>query len=153
MKKLLMIIFIFLISVVSVLGATSQTQTIDEECQAFGYDYGIAKWTWNTDSFNKTQGSDGVIVEGTQSQITWVSANEVAGVITHEECFNQVTAGGLRGLVDVHDDAYGIQHVTFCADNSDDTSQTDGDVPEFGTITAILILIIAGLYITKRSKK
>lgn len=151
MKKILMLILLALITM-GVAFAEPSASSIDEVCQTYGYDFGIAQWEWSTSQEGYVLVEEpvtaGTSVTGDSSVATWTSEISVAGVLTNEICTFQVTLGGTSGSVERYDPLYNIQEVYFCGDYSDE------EVPEFGTIAASIALIgaVAGFIIMRKRK-
>lgn len=151
MNKTILILSIMILALAT--SALAVEQTIDEECQSFGFDFGIARWVWDGESFSEDVSIEGfdTNVEGDQDSFEWESDPDVTGVISREACNIQVTEGGDSGEVSsISDD---VETITFCGDDEESEEEDfDGEVPEFGTITAIIVLFVAGIYITRKRK-
>jgi len=150
MKKIMLIVLIALLSL-SVVSAEQDFSSLDKECQAYGYDFGISKWEWNGQDLIEvaTLSEYSIQALGNNNQVSWTASPGVAGVLSDEVCYYQVLLGGTEGIInDKYDDGFSIQHVTFCGDFEDE------EIPEFGTIAAGLALIgaIAGFVIMRERK-
>ncbi len=85
--------------------------SIDDECQAKGFDYGVAKWEWSNNSYT-TDNANGTNVTGDNNQASWTANPAVAGVIRKAGTTSEVFPGGTSGNISA--DNYGISHLTLC---------------------------------------
>ena len=114
---------------------------MDEECKAFGYDFGVARWEWVEGfGFYEADHIQGFStnVTGWRDEVSWQSNPAISGVVSNEECVYQVLNGGIKGGFSKHGDDY-INHVTFCGDYG-----SEHEIPEFSALAAS-ILLLAGL--------
>lgn len=159
MKRLILSIIMLLMLASSAMAGS--VTVLDSDCQNYGYDYGLARWAWNSQNqvYEKTLGDEAysTLITGDSTQATWVSSHALMGVVSNEDCFVQVLPGGESGLIDVYSDDDEIQFITLCADNSESDDSGDNgdgdniaDVPEFGTLAAIAVLIASGIFIMKK---
>ncbi len=86
--------------------------SIDQECQAQGFDYGVAKWEWSGSSFQLTGEANGTSVSGDNNTAYWTADPSVAGVIRKAGITSTVFAGGANGTITA--DGNSISHITFC---------------------------------------
>ena len=118
----------------------------DVECQAHGFDYGIAKYGFDG-SYTLDEGifhgySIAISKESNAEQVIWKASPAVAGVLLKTSSDHYVVAaGGTTGtaVMDIEKD---ISHVTFCGD--------DEEVPEFGVFAALGVLGLAGLFVYRK---
>lgn len=132
----------------------------DSECNNKGFDYALAKFVWNGEQFQEIYSLNEVIIkiQGNQEQINWNSNYNADSVIITELCAYQVLHGGYEGTASVINIGDNINSIIFCQDNSQnpEDEQEDenysGEVPEFGIITIILVLITSLTFIIWRRK-
>lgn len=86
--------------------------SIDDECQANGFDYGVAKWEWQDNSYQSSGEANGTNVTGDNNTAYWTADPAVAGVIRKAGSTSTVFPGGNSGTISA--DQYGISHLTFC---------------------------------------
>ena len=143
MKRILTLLLIAVLVAVSSVSAGS----IDSECQAHGFNFGVAKWEWNDElgifELKDHIDNHGTNVEGNQEEASWTADPAVDGVLTKQGNDYLVFGGGTNGLVS--EDMHGISHITFCRNNE--------EIPEFSTITAGIALVVAMGFTFYRRKK
>ncbi|ODS40843.1 MAG: hypothetical protein A7315_07465 [Candidatus Altiarchaeales archaeon WOR_SM1_79] len=111
--------------------------SIDQECQANGFDFGIVKFEWNTTTNSYTYENPeippyDVNVTGDDERADWTASPAVDGVL-HKEAGNTfVHAGGTSGTVDMNENA--ISHITFCG--------SENGAPEFLTPAIALAVLL-----------
>lgn len=88
--------------------------SIDNECQAKGFDYGVAKWEWTGSSYQPEGSSNGTNVLGTTKLANWTSVQKIDGVIRKAGTSSTVFSGGFSGSITSDND---ISHLTFCKNN------------------------------------
>src|SRR3989344_287971 len=98
------------------------TGSIDNECQAYGFDFGIAKWEWDDekgeyvleDGYNEDYETS---VTGDASEADWTSDPVADGVLSKEGQDYQNLPGGTDGTVvkGGHD----ISHITLCGNEGE----------------------------------
>lgn len=86
--------------------------SIDDECQAKGFDYGVAKWEWSGNSYELSGSANGTNVTGDNNLANWTADPSVAGVIRKAGTTSTVFSGGNSGTIAA--ESYGISHLTFC---------------------------------------
>jgi hypothetical protein len=159
MKKLILFAFVLLLAVgfasakqVSCLELGYDAElagsvgSIDTECQAHGFDFGIAKWEWDEEEFilESENSNYDTSVWGTNSLAQWTSNPDADGVLSKEGQCYQYLPGGSSGNVTYIN--YGISHVTLCGYDH------ENDVPEFGLIGAGLVVLGAAGFLIFRKK-
>ncbi|MFH0978563.1 MAG: hypothetical protein V1837_04645 [Candidatus Woesearchaeota archaeon] len=119
--------------------------SIDEECQTYGFDFGIARWGYDYGHFELEEhvGNYTTHVTGDDDAASWTANPEVSGVLVKSSTNTTVFPGGTSGNL-VGYTHHGISHVTFCGKYE--------EVPEFGTITALLALggAMTGFFVLRR---
>lgn len=161
-----LIILVLVLVLASTLAIAATDSVLDEDCQSYGYDFGIARWIWNSQDsqYEQTLGNEDydTLVSGTNEQASWMTTGLATGILSNEECFVQVLPGGESGAVSVYDSEYKIQFITLCADKAKEDLECEQgncddnqieEVPEFGTLTALAVLIISGIFIMKKRKE
>lgn len=100
--------------------------SIDNECQNYGFDFGIAKWEWNTEDniYVAEDDTSGTLLTGDDELAEWISSTTVAGVLRKAARDYDVLSGGLSGevLEDCVEDnmpkpCRAISHITFCGND------------------------------------
>ena len=120
MKKLVFFaVFLFIASVFLVLGTAggfgNGVGSPNNECRNNGFDFGIAKWEWNVNSYKLSREGEAAgystSVTGTARTAQWTSSPGAAGVLS-KEGKNTYSYFGPSGTVVAgkHD----ISHVTLC---------------------------------------
>ena len=133
--------------------ASAKVGSIDTECAAHGFDFGVAKWEYDGGWF-RAEGDTSpwtTSVTGTLQEADWTADPAVDGVLVKAATFYEVYAGGTSGTVYgieevkpqavvVHD----ISHVTLCANEE--------EIPEFGVIAASIAFVgaVAGFLILRK---
>ncbi|MEK6968334.1 MAG: hypothetical protein AABX51_06920 [Nanoarchaeota archaeon] len=154
MKKIIQFMSICAI-VISMLSATVVANGIgnpDNECQDQGFDFGIAKFECDDDSWSMSD-DDGFPPEGYDvsasgedcSSVDWESNPAAAGVIEKagQEVF--IHDGGFSGTVG-QSGQHAISHLTLCGNEE--------VIPEFSRVAAGMAIAGAGLgYIALRKRK
>jgi len=147
MKKLVAILMV--LSVIMLTSAyAKKVGSPDEECQANGFDFGIAKWEYGDGVYSLSD--DGEFpgyttnVIGNNNQANWTSDPAAAGILTKEAGDTFVHPGGMSGIVNYHG-SHAISHLTLCGNFE--------EIPEFTTIGATLVLAGAGLYIYRKKRQ
>ena len=123
--------------------------SMDDECQAHGFQFGIAKWEWNETSeqfeLESEKAGYSTNVWGDADEAYWTSTPGVAGVLSKEATCYQYLPGGYEGTVEkLH---YGISHLTLCGND-----EPNGEVPEFGLIGGLLVVAGAAGFLVFRRK-
>ena len=152
MKKMMisMILSLLLVASFALADSPNGVGSPDVECQAHGFDYGIAKYEYVNGGYTLDEGifhnyAIAISVNSDARSIIWKAEPAVAGVLLKTMTDHYVVGvGGTRGVTDM-DIKNDISHVTFCGDEPT-------DVPEFGVVAAAGILAIAGLFIYQRRK-
>jgi uncharacterized repeat protein (TIGR01451 family) len=88
-------------------------------CDALGYDFTVAKFTWNGHIYVKNSGlSDYVVtVAGNDTQANWTSSKNIAAVIGQTSSTYKTFNGGLSGIVkkcDIGNGCEKITHIQMC---------------------------------------
>jgi len=118
----------------------------DQECQAHGFDFGIAKFECGNET-----ASEGINVDWTNCDLAaWTANPAVDGVLSKEGNCYQYFSGGAQGVVD--DLTHDISHITLCG-NEELPPPAERSVPEFGVVAAGLALAGAGVYIARKRRK
>ncbi len=118
---------------------TTNTGSIDDECKANGFDYGIVKFEWNGTTNSHEPELPPVYgyiiaVTGNTSTAYWTADPGVCGVLHKESQNTYIHLGGTTGTVDYN--IHGISHITFCG--------CETPTPEFTTLTmALMIMLIS----------
>lgn len=128
MKKVWLVVFFVVLATV----AFAHVGSIDEECQAHGFAFGIAKWDCDGSSCQREEQISGYTTDVTGDKQTayWTASPAVDGVLVKSATNTTVFAGGTSGTVTgwsemkSHLITHDISHITFCGTN---------DVPEFGS--------------------
>lgn len=119
-KIIKFVLFTFILSLFFALGNLHYSKatgvgSIDTECQAKGFDYGVAKWQWNGTSYQPDGSSNGTNVTGTSKLANWTSIQKIDGVIRKVGTSSTVFSGGFSGSISSSQD---ISHLTFCKNNT-----------------------------------
>jgi hypothetical protein len=151
MKKLFTALFITLMLATIVIAQELSVGSVDSECIANGFDYGIAKYQCSETAAEEGSHYDDYTIGVTWTQdnsdctsVDWTASPAVDGVLSKEGTNTTVTSGGTSGTIDQIGDN-SISHITFCGDE-------EFEIPEFTTIGAGLALLGAGVYIWKKRK-
>lgn len=119
----------------------------DTECQAHGFDYGIAKYDCGSTTPSDTgtySGSYTINVNWTDcSSVNWTATPGVYGVLEKESTDYFTYSGGTSGTINKQD--HDISHITFCTN--------EYVVPEFGTVAGLATALGAlGVFFLVRRK-
>jgi hypothetical protein len=134
-------IFALLLVGTPVFNAEAAVGSIDTECQAAGFDFGIAKYqsAWTLDEGDGT----GINVSGTAQSVNWTANPAVAGVVAKTGTDSDSFAGGSSGQINAWVTVPGpsgnkkdISHITFCGNQSQD--------PETASLTIVKEVEAAG---------
>jgi len=101
--------------------ALARVGGIDTECQANGFDFGIAKWEWDDDEYEHAEGDVSpytTSVTGDDEEADWTASPAVDGVLVKRGGDTSVESGGTAGTVYENDHA--ISHITFCGNEQED---------------------------------
>jgi hypothetical protein len=142
------------VSAVARVDLTQETMTADQDCQAKGFSYSIARWTYDNGAYKATGDHLSrfmILVKGTPAEATWSSSPSVAGVIVSEGSEPRSVAGGSSGVI--AQNGAGIEQVTFCGNTQrSNTAVIDNPqpkqpagVPEFSVLTLTLAIVIGGI--------
>jgi len=114
--------------------------SIDTQCRANGYDYGIVRFEYTCDSpctyvpEDPPKSPYSVNVTGDDNQAFWVASPVVCGLV-HKEATNTFNhTGGTNGTVNKV--SHGISHITLCGCNQTTTTtipETTTTIPETTT--------------------
>jgi hypothetical protein len=147
--------FIAILAAISLIGlVAAKIGSIDTECQANGFDYGIAKFEASNGGYVLSEGISGdfdIEVTGDSMHASWTSVPAVDGVLMKSGTETTVLTGGESG------DVYGLEttnakgkpivqeisHITFCG---------YVPVPEFSTMAAgvAMTFAIGGYFLLRR---
>lgn len=120
--------------------------SVDTECQAYGFDYGIEKFETNDNGgyiLEEDHPDYDISVSGTLSQASWTATPSVDGVLIKGGQNYYSYDGGTSGTVYSSDVGHDISHITFCGSNE--------EVPEFGVIAGAIALVGAlGIFMYRR---
>lgn len=134
MKKTLIVLA--LVVFFSAVTAYARVGSIDDECMAYGFDFGIAKWEFEGGSFVLSDFIAGynTSVVGSEYQANWSSYTWIDGVLSKEGLITHVFSGGTNGQVEstminvTHNNnntnelMHGISHITLCGETPACTS-------------------------------
>ena len=152
-KSIVLMIILSIISLTSVYAVSKAVGSIDNECQANGFDFGVAKYECpDTDPSEENVAGTSiewvVVIDENQNpecvSVDWEADPAVAGVLTKEGTTTFTSAGGTSGTVEMMGQN-SISHITFCGESN--------EIPEFTTIGAGLALAGAGLYMYRKRRK
>lgn len=117
---------------------------IDQECQRYDFDFGIAKWEYSDNGFFLAENTTGynTSVTGDDSHAYWSSSPAAAGILSKEGQDYQILSGGMSGETFQGD--HGISHITLCGDDDFE------EVPEFGVIASLFVLAVAGFFVIRK---
>jgi hypothetical protein len=123
--------------------------SIDTECRAYGFDYGIVKYEWTAAGAYVPEGlakSPYVItVTGDDESADWTADPAVAGVLHKASTETFVHAGGTSGTVTAGD--HDISHITFCGNEGT-------TVPETALAVGLIALLTPGMiYLIRRKRE
>ena len=162
----------YIVAVLMLAGAVSAAVgSISDECQAHGFDSGVAKWSCGDSGFTLEESnyiSYTTDVVGDCQGADWTSVPGADGLVVKAGTDSQVFPGGVSGTVEAWSQCQNaeckknvtrdISHVTFCR-NSDGGSCRGQEcdpgqgVPEFSTLTlgvAVLAATMGLVYLRKR---
>jgi hypothetical protein len=145
--KIMHMILTAMTLIILVNAASGRVGSIDTECQAHGYDYGIVKYEWNgTNYIQEAQPISPytITVNGNAQAANWTANPPVAGILTKMGQDYATYAGGTSGTVNMG--AHAISHITFCGNEGT-------TVPESGLIVGIISLLIPGMIYIARKRR
>ena len=126
--------------------------SIDDECQDFGFDFGVAKWECDDDDWSLDEGDANTIVTGDCEAADWnVDSTDADGIVAKG---GNIEHGGFHfavvGTSGEVDEGKDISHITFCGNDGN-----NHEIPEFTAIGAGISLLGAAGYALyrKRSRK
>jgi len=126
--------------------------SMDNECQDFGFDFGVAKWEYDDGHWIFGIANNGTSVTGTDMEALWdVGESDATGIIIKAGSTVYERIDGTSGTVNQANP--NLSHITFCGDNKEtpycgdgqisgdeqcDNDQANGQVcvPEYGTSCA-----------------
>jgi hypothetical protein len=147
MKTTNIILTIMTFMILMTAAATAKVGSIDTECQAHGYDYGIVKYEWNSTTSAYEQEAPAkapytITLTGNSQAANWTADPAVAGVLAKMGQDYTTYTGGTSGTV--YMGTHAISHITFCG--NDGTT-----VPESGILVGIISLLIPGtIYLARK---
>jgi hypothetical protein len=133
---------------------SAQAVSIDEECDEFGFPYGIVKYEWNGTDYvpeDDIVGSYVITLDGDDYEVDWTADPNVAGVIRKSGGNTEKYPGGSSGTVTGFETTnpqgkpitQAISHITFCGCKGGNGGPGGNGVPEFTTGT-LAVAVIAG---------
>ncbi len=122
--------------------------SIDDECQEYGYDFGIAKWEWEGGKYLAEGDANNTFVWGDAELANWVSSTTISGILRKAGQNTSILDGGISGIVEEYcfqdnkhkkcaEKCKDISHITFCGNDDepvcgdcivDDGEECDGGI-------------------------
>ncbi len=138
MKKIPIIRLIALLIATTIVVQGEGVGSIDTQCRANGFDYGIIRYEWNKD-ISKYEAEDpppkspySITVSGDATSASWTADPAVDGVLHKESLNTYLHAGGTIGTVNMVSNE--ISHITFCGKET--------TVPEFTSLAVALVILL-----------
>lgn len=107
------------------------SSNLDVECKDHGFDFGIAKWEWEDESWQVENNPPfpladyNTFVSGDDQASDWTSDPIAAGVVAKTATDSYVFDGGISGQINNTDTGnHDISHITFCGNESESETQT-----------------------------